>query len=479
MNYKEVIESKYNREAWQQLLHDIFRNKVSFWNRPSAVHVNSRLAKEALNLGKISLADGEAIAIYEVELTERVDIEHNRRGIRDMLTSDWRNMGYAGAFMFCYRKNESVLRFSYVSETWGFDKQGNYEKISTNTKRYTYLLGEGCGCRTAIEQFGVLKNSKQTLSDITAAFSVEILTKQFYKDLFEWYQWAIEPSSNVSFPNNITIEEDDREDLETKIIRLITRIMFVWFIKQKDLVPNKIFDVDYLETILKDFDPYSKTVGNYYNAILQNLFFATLNRAIEDEQGNKRKFATNVKKDIKTLYRYAEMFSISEDEVINLFAEVPFLNGGLFECLDKTKKIDGVEQAFNHDGFSRNDKRFADGRYRNRAVVPNNLFFEPERGLISILSRYNFTIEENSPEEQQVALDPELLGKVFENLLGAYNPETKETARNQSGSFYTPREIVNYMVDESLIAYLGDTPLVRSLFEQDFSFDKNHAEDTS
>lgn len=299
MNYKEVIESKYNREAWQQLLHDIFRNKVSFWNRPSAVHVNSRLAKEALNLGKISLADGEAIAIYEIELTEKVDIERNRRGIRDMLTSDWRNMGYAGAFMFCYRKNESVLRFSYVSETWGFDKQGNYEKISTNTKRYTYLLGEGRGCRTAIEQFGVLKNSKQTLSDITAAFSVEVLTKQFYKDLFEWYQWAIEPSSNVSFPNNITTEEDDREDLETKIIRLITRIMFVWFIKQKDLVPSKIFDIEYLGTILKDFDPYNKTVGNYYNAILQNLFFATLNRAIEDEQGNKRKFATNVKKTLR------------------------------------------------------------------------------------------------------------------------------------------------------------------------------------
>lgn len=379
MNYKKIIESKYNREAWQQLLHDIFRNKVSFWNRPSAVHVNSRLAKEALNLGKISLADGEAIAIYEVELTEKVDIEHNRRGIRDMLTSDWRNMGYAGAFMFCYRKNESVLRFSYVSETWGFDKQGNYEKISTNTKRYTYLLGEGRGCRTAVEQFGVLKNSKQTLSDITAAFSVEALTKQFYKDLFEWYQWVIEPSSNVSFPNNIAIEDDDREDLETKIIRLITRIMFVWFIKQKDLVPSKIFDIDYLGTILKDFDPYSKTVGNYYNAILQNLFFATLNRAIDDEQGNKRKFATNVKKDIKTLYRYAEMFSISENEVINLFAEVPFLNGGLFECLDKTKKIDGVEQAFYHDGFSRNDKCFADGRYRNRAVVPTTCFLNQKK----------------------------------------------------------------------------------------------------
>ena len=477
MNYKEVIESRYNREAWQQLLHDIFRGKVSFWNRPSEVHVSSRLAKQALNLGKISLSDGESIAVYEVELTDNVNIERNRRGIRDMLTTDWRNMGYAGAFMFCYRKNESVLRFSYVSETWGFNKQGDYEKISTDTKRYTYLLGEGRGCRTAIEQFKVLRDSKQALSDITAAFSVEALTKQFYKDLFEWYQWAVEPSSNITFPNNTITEDDDRDDIETKVIRMITRIMFVWFIKQKNLVPDRIFDIDFLTTILKEFDPYSTTVGNYYNAILQNLFFGTLNRAIQDEDGNTRKFATSSKRDVKTLYRYAEMFSISEQEVINLFAEIPFLNGGLFECLDKTKYADGVEQCYNFDGFSRNDARFADGRFKHRAVVPNNLFFEPEKGLISILGRYNFTIEENSPEEQQVALDPELLGKVFENLLGAYNPETKETARNQSGSFYTPREIVNYMVDESLIAYLGDNAFVRSLFRADFTFDKTRTDD--
>ena len=477
MNYKHVIESKYNRDNWQQLLHDIFLSKVTFYSRPATVHVSNRLAKEAFNLGRISLSDGESIAIYEVELTDKVDIERNRRGIRDMLTSDWRNMGYAGAFMFCYRKDESVLRFSYVSETWGFNKKGEYEKISTDTKRYTYLLGEGRGCRTAIEQFGILKNSKQSLSDVTAAFSVEALTKQFYKDLFEWYQWAVDEKSNVTFPNYVATEVDDRDDLEKKIIRMITRIMFVWFIKQKDLVPNRIFDVDSLLTILKDFDPYSTTNGNYYNAILQNLFFATLNRAIIDEDGNTRKFATASKRDIKTLYRYPELFAISEQEVIQLFSEVPFMNGGLFECLDKTKYIDGVEQCYNFDGFSRNDARFSDGRYKHRAVVPNNLFFDPEKGLISILSRYNFTIEENSPEEQQVALDPELLGKVFENLLGAYNPETKETARNQSGSFYTPREIVNYMVDESLISYLGDDEFVRSLFRRDFSFDKSKTDE--
>ena len=477
MNYKEVIESRYNRAAWQQLLHDIFHNKVNFWNRPSEVHVSSRLAKQALNLGKISLSDGESIAVYEVELADNVNIERNRRGIRDMFTTDWHNMGYAGAFMFCFRKDESVLRFSYVSETWGFNKQGEYEKISTDTKRYTYLLGEGRGCRTAIEQFKILHDSKLTLSDITAAFSVETLTKQFYKDLFEWYQWAVEPTSNITFPNNTTTEDDDRDDIETKIIRMITRIMFVWFIKQKNLVPDRIFEINFLSTILKDFDPYSTSIGNYYNAILQNLFFGTLNRAIKDEDGNTRKFATSSKRDIKTLYRYAEMFAISEQEVIEMFAEIPFLNGGLFECLDKTRHIDGVEQCYNFDGFSRNELRFADGRYKHRAVVPNNLFFEPEKGLISILNRYNFTIEENSPEEQQVALDPELLGKVFENLLGAYNPETRETARNQSGSFYTPREIVNYMVDESLIAYLGDNDFTRSLFRNDFSFEKSKIEE--
>lgn len=471
MNYKEIIESKYNRESWQQLLHDIFLNKVTFHNSPGKVHVSSHLAKEALNLGYIKLSDGLTIAIYEVELADNVDIERNRRGIRDMLTTDWRT-NHAGAFMFCYRKNESILRFSYVSETWGFNKQGEYEKISTDTKRYTYLLGEGRGCHTAIKQFGKLKESKQALTDITEAFSVETLTKQFYKDLFEWYQWAIDDSTQVTFPNNITTEDDDRDDVEKKVIRMITRIMFVWFIKQKELVPNRIFDIEYLSTILKEFDPYSTTVGNYYNAILQNLFFATLNCAIEDEKGNTRKFATSTKRDVKTLYRYAEMFSISEQEIVNLFSEVPFLNGGLFECLDKTRYIDGVEQCYNFDGFSRNDARFADGRYKHRAIVPNILFFEPEKGLLSILSRYNFTIEENSPEEQQVALDPELLGKVFENLLGAYNPETKETARNQSGSFYTPREIVNYMVDESLIAYLGNNDFVRSLFSYDFTFDK-------
>ena len=473
MDYKSVIESKYNRENWQELLHDIFGSKVEFYIHTAEVNVNKDIARSALYLGRISLNDGKTIGIYEVELCDSVHIENNKVAIRNLLTSDWRMNGFAGAFMFCFKKNESILRFSYVSEVWGFNEEGKYEKQSTNTKRFTYLLGEGHGGRTAIDQFKSLKNSSLTLDDITRAFSVDVLTKQFYNDLFNWYLWAIDPESNVTFPGNTSTPDDDREDLETKIIRMITRIMFVWFIKQKQLVSDKIFDADYLRTILNDFDSLSVTKGDYYNAILQNLFFATLNRAIIDEDGNRRGFAHNSSRDVKNKYRYEELFSISEEEVIQLFSTVPFVNGGLFECLDKTRSIDGVEQSFNYDGFSRNDRTFANGRFKHRAIVPNVLFFEPEKGLLSILKRYNFTIEENSPEEQQVALDPELLGKVFENLLGAYNPETQESARNSSGSFYTPREIVNYMVDESLIQYLGDTPVVRSLFAEEFVPDES------
>src|SRR5574344_391453 len=189
---------------------------------------------------------------------------------------------------------------------------------------------------------GVIKDPE----DLHNRFAVEVVTKEFYNKLFNWYIWATEAKTGVTFPNNTNIPEDDREELETKIIRLITRIIFVWFIKQKDLVPEILFNAEQLRGILKNFDPYSTTNGNYYNAILQNLFFATLNRAIIDEDGNTRKFATASKRDIKTLYRYPELFAISEQEVIQLFSEVPFMNGGLFECLDKTKYIDGVEQCY-------------------------------------------------------------------------------------------------------------------------------------
>ena len=452
-----IFQNKFNIDEWTRFLIDFIGAKTIL-KYPEQLELDPAEGV-GYYLGQKKTNDNYEIGLFYIQTNSSVS---NRRvGLRKVVAPYMRFACDAALAVF---DDGSNWRLSFICDIKG---------EQTSPKRYTFVFGERENYyHTAVSRFIDLQSKEVNFANLKDAFSVEVLTKQFYKDLFVWYQWAISPSSGITFPNNTSIEGDDRDDIETKIIRMITRIMFVWFIKQKQLVPDKLFDDKFIGSILRNFDPQSPTDGNYYNAILQNLFFATLNREIKDERGNGRTFATaSNQRDVKNLYRYAEMFAINEQEVIDLFAGVPFLNGGLFECLDKTKRLDGVEQPYNFDGFSRNDLRFADGRFKHRAVVPNILFFEPERGLISILSRYNFTIEENTPEEQQVALDPELLGKVFENLLGAYTPETQEKARNQSGSFYTPREIVRYMVDESLIAYLGDNDFTRSLFRYDFTYD--------
>jgi adenine-specific DNA-methyltransferase len=318
--------------------------------------------------------------------------------------------------------------------------------------------------------------------------NVEILNKKFYDELSNWYFWAI---NEVSFPGEPTIQSffeetglNDEDKLHEAIqehnaknvIRLLTRFIFVWFIKEKRLIPDEIFNLDYLQKeILKDLSPYHedglfKTVdiqSHYYKAVLQNLFFATLNQ----EMGKRAFRRSGQNTNVTNLLRYESCFK-NPDKFIELAEKnIPFMNGGLFECLDKphpTKKgPKGGDVIFYEDGFS--------DRTDNSLKVPDYLFFGHDedvdisahyeskskkykqaavKGLINILNSYKFTITENTPVEQDIALDPELLGKVFENLLASYNPETKMTARKQTGSFYTPREIVGYMVDESLIAYL-------------------------
>ena len=283
------------------------------------------------------------------------------------------------------------------------------------------------------------------------------LNKQFYKELSDWYFWAVD---QVTFPDGAEKDKDVRN--KTSMIRLITRLIFVWFIREKGLVPTELFKQENIKEILTTADDEEST---YYKAILQNLFFATLNQEMNtSKKPDNRKFRGEGRQhyNITSLYRYKRYFT-DPDEALKLFESIPFLNGGLFECLDKPDK-DDPHKILRVDGFSDRDDV--------SLCVPNFLFFSEERtvdlsaaygtrgkqskvrGLVNILDRYKFTITENTPIEEEVALDPELLGKVFENLLAAYNPETDATARKQTGSFYTPREIVNYMTDESLIAYL-------------------------
>ncbi len=462
---RNIFQSQFNVSVWTDFIINFFKAQT-LKRVPEPLDV-SQEEGSGYYWGKLSTNDMYEISFFYLKMNSSID--RRKVGLRQLIERYIKIDSDAGIAVF---DDGNHWRLSFITDMRG-------EK--TSPKRFTFVFGDPENFfLTPVTRFMELQKKGISYANIREAFSVEALTKQFYNDLFNWYTWALAPTTGVYFPNNPNTIADDTDQLDTKIIRLITRLMFVWFIKQKDLVPDDLFDPERLDHILLDFNPQSMTSSNYYQAILQNLFFATLNRPIKtisyDKDGKeiveRRCFAKmKDKPDVKSKYRYEDLFKIGEDKILSLFEFIPFINGGLFECLDKNKTSDGVEQAYYHDGFSRNNT-IVGGHFTRRAFIPNKLFFDPEDGIISIFRRYNFTVEENSPSEQQVALDPELLGKVFENLLGVYNPETQDTARNQSGSFYTPREIVNYMVDISLQAYLGNTDDVKRLFEEEFEYDE-------
>ena len=401
MNYKEVIESRYNRQNWQLLLHDIFGNKIKFWNTPSTIPTSSQFAKQALWLGTITLTDNQTISIYEVELSDSVDIERNRRGIRDMLLTDWRNNGNAGAFMFCYRKNESVLRFSYVSEAWTFADDGSYQKDSTDAKRFTYLLGEGHRSRTAIQQFEKLRDSSLTLKDLTKAFSVDAVSDMFFDGYKKQYE---------------------------DIIQYITGKRMVKVAnKWEEQIKN-----DPCEKIMQEFAHFpnpEKAVRDYVKKLMGRLVFL---------QFLQKKGWLGVKSG-------AEWGSGDSEFIQNLFAQTA----------DKDHFIDNVLEALFNDLNSENEKKlpqyrtpYLNGGLFERDATDETAFPLPAKYMQSLLdffASYNFTIDENDPDDAEVGVDPEMLGRIFENLL----EDNKD-----KGAFYTPKEIVSYMCRESLIAYL-------------------------
>ena len=263
------------------------------------------------------------------------------------------------------------------------------------------------------------------------ALDIEELNQRFYQDLYKWFERAV---NEARFPTG----EARTLHPEEHVIRLITRLLFVWFIKEKRLITDALFIEEQIKPLLMDYD--QDAGDSYYRTVLQNLFFATLNTEIDKRGFSQVKNATH--RDFSR-YRYKKEMR-DPDALLALFRQTPFINGGLFDCLDS-------EEATRYGGW-RIDC-FSDVHCHKLSLL-NRLFFDDD-GLIPLFNRYKFTVEENTPVEQEVALDPELLGKVFENLLAAYNPETRDTARKQTGSYYTPRAVVDYMVDEALVAALA------------------------
>ena len=406
MNYKEVIESRYNRQKWQLLLHDIFGSRADLWASPYEINTNSSMAKQAFWLGTITLADDETIAVYEVELSDKVDIERNRRGIRDMLLTEWRNRD-AGAFMFCYRKNESVLRFSYVSEAWNFADDGSYTKESTDTKRFTYLLGEGHRSRTAIQQFEKLKASQLKLKDLTKAFSVEAVSDMFFNEYKKNYEDIIQYITGkrmvkvankweekvMNEPCQEIMQEFAHFSNPEKSVRdyakkLMGRLVFLQFLQKKGWLGV----------------PANEPWGNGNPEFIQGLFANCT---------DKDHFVDNVLEELfndLNTERTNDLVSSAVGQNIR----VPYLNGGLFE-----------REATDETEFP------LPAKYMQQ--------------MLDFFASYNFTIDENDPDDAEVGVDPEMLGRIFENLL----EDNKD-----KGAFYTPKEIVTYMCRESLIAYL-------------------------
>lgn len=412
MNAQEIqniVEARYNRASWLKLLHGVFGAKVKFFAAPTTLTVEKAIASEAVYLGDVTLQDDHKIAVYEVHLSEHVNIERNRAGIRNLLCSQWRGAGFAGAFMLCYRNSESVLRFSYVSESWAFNDDGAYKKESTDALRFTYLLGEGHRSRTAVQQFMELSNSGLTLKDVTKAFSVEALSKRFfdeykrnYEEIVEYVtgkravksgsKWEMQTTHapNRKIMAQFAVFADPDKAVRDYVKKLMGRLVFIQFLQKKGWmgVPAndsawKNGDKDFVQNLFKN----TKNKDSFIDDVLEPLF---------DDLNTKREN------------------DLVSSEMVGKGIKVPYLNGGLFE---------------------------KDAQDNTEFLLPKK-FME---GLLEFFTQYNFTIDENDPDDAEVGVDPEMLSCIFENLL----EDNKE-----KGAFYTPKEIVQYMCRESLIAHL-------------------------
>lgn len=466
----------YSRQEFVNFLQNSFLPE-DFIHTETPVEFRTKMTytRHALKLGTSAALD---LVVYEVRHNSKNDARVSLSKEAFRLLAD--EMEDRALVVFVPEDNNDNYRFSLIEIT--LESKNDSSRVTrnySNPRRYSYFLGKGIAYYTPNKYLNE-KGRVVDSDDLRSRFSVEVLTKEFYQELSDWYAWAIKI---IRFPNDLNDKTDDDKFNNESAIRLITRLIFVWFLKQRHLIPDEFFDEAYLsEKLLKNFKPYQMggllhDVGEvkYYTTILQNLFFAMLNSPITPEGGkelserhfrklNEQGKPSSSDYDNNKLMRYESYFKNPQLFVDLANRTVPFLNGGLFDCLDDKDK--GIY----YDGFSDSE------RSMKSLYIPDFLFFVSEtdvdlsvwyndkrkkkvkvRGIINILKRYNFTVEENTPFDKEVSLDPELLGKVFENLLASYNPETQTTARKQTGSFYTPREIVQYMVDESLVAHLKRT----------------------
>lgn len=402
---RQLLESPYNRKEWKNFLQTQFtNNKLNAEDRKIALSENA-LSKQCLSLGNYEINQYTKIGIFEIELNEKVNITRNRVALRNLIKDITKQV--SGAMVVFVQGDK--WRFSYISKRKVKNKETNtIEDKETAPKRYTYLFGKGEKALTAAQRFDKLIQKQKSnfldllsLDDFEEAFSVEKLSKQFFGEYKEVYELFVEFLTGKRYVKKgskwteVTTHEahfqlrnyfdNDNKHARDFVKRMLGRIVFLYFIQKKGwlAVPkSKKWGEGNPDYLFELFDK-AKYKESFYSDYLVPLFFDTLNNPNVQKENNEFRF--------------------------------PYLNGGLF---DKS-------QDYKYD----------------KIALPSEIFEK----LFSTFNNYNFTIYEDAPDEHTVAVDPEMLGHIFENLL----EDNKD-----KGAFYTPKEIVHYMCKESLKNYL-------------------------
>lgn len=405
---KSIFQARYSTSNWKKVLGSIFKDQA--FNLKPVERKQTDLkkheeVKSILELGLFEVQFDESknkakLAIYEVELKKGKSVTRNRVGLRNILQHEVVPGDVDAVLATFYSEGSRDWRLTLISKSVSWDHENNKVEWETQPKRYTYVLGETETVTTPIQRFDWLlkqRTDQVWLLDLIKAFSVERISTEFFKGyhhLFEKFEeYMVDQTTYFNYFKKHTKEGSEKEKTEEaeRLIRnfikkLFGRIVFLYFLQKKGWlgVPKgKKWGEGERNFVRNLFDTFGKE-PKFYEKYLAVLFFQTLNRE-----------------------RTGDLFSITN-------TRVPFLNGGLFD----KDEIEPVDVKF-----------------------PQPLFEE----LFDFFDQYNFTIDENSPEDQDIGIDPEMLGLIFENLL---------EDNREKGTFYTPKEVVHYMCKESLSAYL-------------------------
>lgn len=376
--------------------------------------------KKSKTIGSFEDSEGNSIDILLVALTKESSLERARTVQRNFISDYLKRDNKTSALVAFISPNENDWRFSFVKLEYSLEiKEG---KIKTNeevtpAKRYSFLVGENEGSHTVKSRFiSLLENDKKpNLKEIENAFSIEVVTKEFFNNYCELFHKLNE--SLVKIVENDQKLKHDFKDKEILISnfskKTLGQIVFLYFLQKKGWFGVKAEeewgtgDKNFMVNLFKDRNKYSGYKGSFFNDILEPLFY----EGLSTDNGED------------SIYNH---LSIGAQKY-----RMPFLNGGLFSPM-------------NNYSWKTTEINLLDSLFYNEKLLKNGDIGD---GILNVFNRYNFTVNENEPLEKEVAVDPEMLGKVFENLLDIKDRKSK-------GAFYTPREIVHYMCQECLINYI-------------------------